>query len=300
MTRDARCSTGAEESWSLVSKIDSLASRHRTPCGAGFMIWRIWGDGRPLLLLHGASGSWTHWIRNIVPLATRFRVLAPDMPGFGDSDMPPEPHTADMLAAVIASGLDVLLPSPLEFDIAGFSFGGIIGGLAATRLGRRIGTLVLLGAGGFGLPPVATPPLLQITPGMTPAEIKRVHGENLQILMIADPQKVDDLAILVQMENIRRARFKSGTIPASGVLLEALPAIQARIAGIWAGRDAFTASRPARVDEYRRLLASVQPDLDFRVIADSGHWTTYEAAEQVNIALLDMLGVTMTPANPSG
>jgi pimeloyl-ACP methyl ester carboxylesterase len=37
------------------------------------------------------------------------------------------------------------------------------------------------------------------------------------------------------------------------------------------------------------VLASVQRDLDFRVIDGVGHWTTYEAAAEVNAALLDML-----------
>jgi pimeloyl-ACP methyl ester carboxylesterase len=68
-----------------------------------------------------------------------------------------------------------------------------------------------------------------------------------------------------------------------------LPNIRARIAGIWAGRDAFAASRRERVEEYRRLLASVQADVDFRVIATSGHWTIYEAANEVNAILHDIL-----------
>ena len=253
------------------------------------MVWRAWGEGRPLVLLHGASGSWTHWVRNILPLATRFRVLVPDMPGFGDSDMPPEPHTAEMLAAVMAAGLETVVPPPERLDMAGFSFGGIIAGLVAARMRERVGHLVLLGAGGLGLRPVATPRLAQIEPGMTPADVERVHRENLRILMFAEPRTADDLAVVVQMANVRRARFKSGTIPTSDVLLKALPFIRARISGIWAGRDAFAASRAERVGEYRQILTSVQGDLDFRVIANSGHWTTYEAAEEVNAALCDML-----------
>ncbi len=278
----------SESPAAFVSRIDALATRELSPSGAGSMVWRVWGEGRPLVLLHGASGSWTHWIRNVPPLATRFRVLVPDMPGFGDSDMPPEPHTADTLAGVLTSGLDVVVPPPEQLDMAGFSFGGIIAGLVAARMGR-VRNLVLLGAGGFGLHPMATPRLSQIEPDMTPAEIERVHRENLQILMIAEPRNADDLVVFVQMENVRRARFKSGTIPTSDILLKALPSIRARIGGIWAGRDAFAASRAERVEEYRRILASVQKDLDFRVIADSGHWTAYEAAEQVNAALFDML-----------
>ena len=98
------------------------------------MVWRVWGNAQPLVLLHGASGSWTHWIRNIAPLATRFRVLVPDLPGFGDSDLPYEPRTAEMLADLVASGLDAVLSPSMEFDMAGFSFGGIIAGLVAARM----------------------------------------------------------------------------------------------------------------------------------------------------------------------
>ncbi len=269
-----------------VSRIESLATLKLTPCGTGSMVWRVWGDARPLVLLHGASGSWTHWIRNIAPLATRFRVLVPDLPGFGDSDLPSEPHTADMLAHLVASGLDVVLPPPMEFDMAGFSFGGIIAGLVAARLGRRVRTLVVLGPGGLGL--AGAPPLrlLKIRPEMMPADVERVHRENLRTLMIADPRKLDELAVFLQIENLRRARFKSGTIPASDILLRALPSIRARLTSIYGGCDAITGPR---LNDYRRVLASVQHDLDFRVIAGAGHWVIYEAADEVNALLCDVL-----------
>src|SRR5678816_3702042 len=102
-----------EEPEAFVSRIESSSTRTVTPTEAGSMVWRSWGEGPPLVLLHGASGSWTHWIRNVLPLAARFRVLAPDMPGFGDSDTPPEPHTADGLATLVAAGLDDILPAPV-------------------------------------------------------------------------------------------------------------------------------------------------------------------------------------------
>jgi 2-hydroxy-6-oxonona-2,4-dienedioate hydrolase len=271
-----------------ISRIESLSTRQTTACGAGSMVWRSWGGGRPLVLLHGASGSWTHWIRNILPLAAWFRVLAPDMPGFGDSETPPEPHTADGLADMVAAGIDAVVPSPAELDIAAFSFGGIIGGLVAARLGSRVRTLALLGAGGFGLPRAPTRPLVRIPQGLAPDAVRHAHRENLAILMIACPEKIDDLAVLAQMENLRRTRFKSGAIPESDALLRALRAIRARITGIWGGRDAFVGGD---VEARRRILASVQPDLDFRVIDDAGHWAIYEAATEVDAALLDMLGV---------
>lgn len=262
------------------------ATRTVTRVASGAMVWRAWGAGPPLVLLHGASGSWTHWIRNVLPLAERFRVLAPDMPGYGESDAPPEPHTADRLADLVTAGIDQILTAPATFDLAGFSFGAIIGGLVAARLGRRVPTLVLLGAGGLGLGPLPSRPLQRIETGMAPEEIRRVYRDNLCVLMLGSPESADDLAVSLQIENLKRARFKSGTIPQSDVLRKALPAIRARIAGIWGGRDAFTG---ARLEESRRVLASVQGGLDLRVIEPAGHWVTYEAADQVNAALFDLL-----------
>ena len=270
----------------LVARIDSLATRTVAPVGDGSMVWRSWGAGPPLVLLHGASGSWTHWIRNVLPLAARFRVLVPDMPGFGDSDSIPEPHTAPGLADLVTAGLDSVAPPPGEIDLAGFSLGGIIAGLVAARLGPRVRTLVLLGSGGLGLGPAARRPLLRIDPGMTPEEIRRVHRDNLRLLMLGDPAGADDLTVSLQIENVKHARFKPGTIPESDLLLRALPAIRAHIAGIWGERDAFMG---ARIADCRRALASVRPDLGLRVIEGAGHWVNYEAADRVNAVLLELL-----------
>jgi pimeloyl-ACP methyl ester carboxylesterase len=270
----------------VIDRVESRATRTVTPVASGAMVWRAWGAGPPLVLLHGASGSWTHWIRNVLPLARHHRVLAPDMPGYGESDAPPEPHTADGLADLVTAGIDRMLPPPAVLDVAGFSFGAIIGGLVAARLGARVRTLVLLGPGGLGLTPAPPRTLLRLEPGMGPAAIRHVHRENLRTLMLADPESADELAVTLQIDNVRRARFKSGTIPVSDVLLQALPAIRAHLVGIWGGRDAFTSHHLAGS---REVLAAADPALDMRVIEGAGHWVNYEAAEQVNALLVEML-----------
>lgn len=270
----------------VVSAIERGAWRRQTRHAAGAMTWRIWGEGPPVVLLHGTFGSWTHWIRNIQPLATHFTVLAPDMPGFGASDTLPEPHTAERLADALAEGLDALVPAPAELSIAGFSFGGIIGGLVAARLGSRVRTVVLVGAGGLAVPFPPLPPLVRVAAGGSDDDVRRAHAENLRRLMFADPEAVDDLAVHVQAENVRLSRFKAGSIPTSDVLQRALPSVKARLAGIWGAGDAFTSPH---VEERRELLASFCPALDFRVVDGAGHWVIYEASEAVNSALLDML-----------
>ncbi len=269
----------------MIDEIEARVTRTVTAVASGAMVWRAWGAGPPLVLLHGASGSWTHWIRNVLPLAAHHRVLAPDMPGYGESDAPPEPHTADRLAELVAAGIDRMLSPPAAFDLAGFSFGAIIGGLVAARLGARLRTLVLLGPGGLGLEPASPRPLLRLEPGMTPEAIRQVHRENLRTLMLARPESADELAVTLQIDNVRRARFKSGTIPVSDVLLRALPAVRAHLAGIWGGRDAFTSHH---LDESRRVLAAADPRFEMRVIDGAGHWVNYEAAEEVNALLAEM------------
>ena len=248
------------------------------------MVWRAWGAGSPLLLLHGASGSWTHWIRNIPGLAAQHRVLVPDMPGFGESDALPAPHTVEALAEAVARGLDIVAPSSL--DIAGFSLGGIVAGHVAARLGRRIATLVLFGPGGLGLPTQSTRPLSPITAEMTPADVERAHRENLKILMLAHADRVDDLAVRLQIDNVGRARFKSGDIPSPDALVRALPAVTARVVAVFSTRDAFVGSS---LGERHRVLSALRPDLDFRTLEGLGHWAIYEAPAEANGMLLDAL-----------
>jgi hypothetical protein len=98
----------SEGTVAYVEGISAEARRLETPCGDGSMVWRLWGNGPPLVLLHGGYGSWMHWIRNVLPLSRRFTVAAPDLPGLGESATPPEPHTAEGLAQIIADGLDAV------------------------------------------------------------------------------------------------------------------------------------------------------------------------------------------------
>jgi pimeloyl-ACP methyl ester carboxylesterase len=275
-----------EEPRSHVARIESLGARVVTEVACGDMVWRVWGAGPPLVLLHGASGSWTHWIRNVLPLAEHFRVLAADMPGYGESDAPPEPHTADALADLVVAGIEQLLPAPAVFDLAGFSMGAIIGGLMAARLGARVRRFVLLGPGGLGLVPAPVRTLLRLEPGVDGEAVRHVHRQNLLTLMLARPESADELAVTLQIDNIARSRFRSGTIPVSDVLLRALPAVRAHLAGIWGGRDAFTGHH---LGESREVLAAVDPTLDAAVIEAAGHWVNYEAADEVNRLLEEWL-----------
>jgi len=71
----------------LLQRLGAQARRCVTPCGQGELVWHVWGEARegvpPLVLFHGGSGSWTHFVRNIESLVRSGRELwVPDLPGF--------------------------------------------------------------------------------------------------------------------------------------------------------------------------------------------------------------------------
>ena len=280
----------SEETVVFVEGVAAEAQRIETPCGAGTMVWRVWGSGPPLILLHGGYGSWTHWIRNVLVLARRFTVIAPDLPGLGESSTPPEPHTAEGLAGIIVEGLDIVLSNDAAPHIAGFSFGGVLGGHVAAQLGDRLRALTLVGSNGLGL--VRQPTALQRVPaGVSAEEALAVHRRNLGALMIADPAKIDELAVYIQSQNAPRGRVRSRRFSRADTLARALPLVKARLDGIWGARDA---TAYPHLDERARVLRSFQPGARFEVIAGAGHWVQYEAAERFNPLLAEIAGSLFT------
>ena len=274
----------SETTVAFVEGVAAEARRVETPCGDGRMIWRLWGEGPPLALLHGGYGSWTHWIRNVIPLSRDFTVAAPDLPGLGESATPPEPHTAEGLARIIVDGLNIVFGGQTDLQIAGFSFGGVLGGHVAVQLGDRVRAFTIVGSNGLGLARQPTP-LRRLAKGASEGEALAVARHNLAALMIADPSKIDELAVYIQAQNAPRARVKSRRFSRAGTLAGALPLIQARVDGIWGARDA-TAYR--YLDDRARALRDVQPTARFEVIPEAGHWVQYEAAHRFNPLLADI------------
>jgi len=270
----------------VVDALARSARKVRTPCGSGTMVWRVWGRGEPLVLLHGGSGSWTHWIRNIPALSQHYELWVADIPGLGDSAMPPEPLVPATVADVVAAGLERLFPGGQRLRLAGFSFGGHVAGLVAARLGERVAGLTLVGVAALGLRADPREPFWKVRAGMSEAEIAAVYRQNLAVLMFADPSNIDPLAIHLQAENIRRARFRSRPFAPTDGLARALADVTARLSTIWGTRDII--ARPS-LEARLAILRRHHPELAVRLIEGAGHWVAYEAADRFNAALLELL-----------
>ncbi len=272
-----------------VARWDAAAERMETRFGEGRIVWRAWGRGRPLLLLHGGSGSWRHWIRNLEALVPGRLVLAPDLPGLGESDLPPVPWTISSVGGLVAEGLGRLLPPGQQCDVMGFSFGALVSGALTAQLQRRIGTLVLVGASALGQKRGDV--TLETVRNKTGAERLAAHRANLERLMFADPSKIDAQALAIQAWNSDHARLRSAGLSTSTVLLDELRRVTARLCAIWGMEDAV--ARPT-LEARMNALRGLQPGADVRTIAGAGHWTSYEAADEFNAVAAEMLA---DPAN---
>jgi pimeloyl-ACP methyl ester carboxylesterase len=271
----------------VVADFERRARRIETPCGSGSLVWRSWGSGPPLLLTHGSHGAWSHWIRNIDALAERHTVFAVDLPGFGESAMPPrEDHAA--IAEVIAAGMR-LIGGERAIDVAGFSFGGVVAAHLSAFHSALVRRLILVGTGGLDTPMGEID--LRRVRGLEGEERRAALRANLLGLMFHRRATADDLAVYLHDTNAARGRVSAGPLVLPAKLLHVLPQVSSPIDVIWGAYD-----RPhpdPAVQE--RVLRQFQPDLQFRVIPDAGHWVMYEGGAEFNRVLLELLALPPRP-----
>jgi pimeloyl-ACP methyl ester carboxylesterase len=260
------------------------ATRHTTPSGEGEVVWHVWGEGEPLVLLHGGSGSWTHWIRNILPLvAAGRRVVVPDLPGFGDSGRPAGNHDADGVAPTLAQGLPFLV-GMRPVDVVGFSFGGLCGTLLAAGHPELVRRLVIVGAPGLGLRERRLP--LRGWRHLPPVERPAVHRHNLATLMFHRPEAIDELAVALQGANVPRDRLPRRKLAMTDILLRTLPRLECRLDAIYGECDALYAGK---MGELQQRITTAPTLGELALLPDTGHWVQYEEAGRFDAILRQLL-----------
>jgi 2-hydroxy-6-oxonona-2,4-dienedioate hydrolase len=250
------------------------------------MVWRIWGDGPVLLLLHGNHGSWRHWARNVLDLAQRFTVIAPDMPANGESDPLPEPCSLDEIVATLRGGFDSLIGGETPFTLMSFSFGGLMAGEIARLSGARVRRLVLVGPGGLGLPQGPREELVRWRQLPDRAAREAAHRRNLEILMIHAPAAVDALAVHIQAFGAESYKLWERPRMGPAPLRDALPQIACPVSAVWGSEDRAAGSF---LEARREALAALRPDAPQFLIEGAGHWVQYEKADRFNALMREIL-----------
>lgn len=159
------------------------------------------GQGRPVLLLHGSgpgASAWTNWSLVIPALEGDFRVIAPDLVGFGLTERPAGfANGRDAWAAQAIALLDALRLE--RVDVVGNSYGGAVALALAIRFPQRVGRLVLMGSVGTSF---AITPGLEAVWGYTPSPdaMRRILS-----LFMHDQDRVSDALV--------DARYQASILP---------------------------------------------------------------------------------------
>lgn len=249
-------------------------------------VWRRWGSGPAIVLLHGGAGSWSHWRRNVARLAATHTathaVWIPDLPGMGESADAPAPRDHDAIASVIAGNLRELMPEGERFDLVGFSFGGIVSGFVAAKLPGRVRTLVLVGAGGLGLRKTNERILKSWRALEDPAEREAAHRYNLSALMLAKGAQIDPDTLALYVADVLRTRVNSARSSRTSALKDCIVKLGIPVHGIW-GREDVTAH--GRFEDIHAMLRAAYAQAQLHVVDGAGHWVQFERPEAFHRAL---------------
>jgi 2-hydroxy-6-oxonona-2,4-dienedioate hydrolase len=255
----------------ILARLEASAQKRATPCGQGSLVWRCWGEGPPLVLVHGGSGSWQHWVRNIDALALERQVWCPDTPYYGDSADPPEPAGMAGIASAFAQGYAQLFGGQ-AVDVIAFSFGALVTCEVAALRPGLIDRLILVGAASHGLPRHDIG--LQPWKSVADAQIRyALHRDNLHRLMLAHPVD-DEGAVRLHVRAVEAGRFNSRRLAFSTRVRDLIGGLEVRqLDAIYGALDPTAGQN---LNALRSVLESRRPGLRFSIIEDAGHWVPYE------------------------
>lgn len=237
------------------------------------------GQGEPVFLIHGSGPgvtAWANWRLTMPELARRFRVVAPDMVGFGYTDRPAgicysmQGWVDHALAVMDALGIE-------QAHLIGNSFGGAVALALAIRAPQRVRRLVLMGSVGVHFP---ITPGLDAVWGYTPS-LENMH--RLLDVFAYDRQLVND--------ELARLRYEASIRPGFQEAFSSMfPAPRQRWVDAMVSSDEDIRRLPhetllvhGREDQVIPMATSQRlfeliPRAELHLFGQCGHWTQIEHA----------------------
>lgn len=236
------------------------------------------GEGQPLLLLHGSGpgvSAYTNWRKIIPELAKHFRVIAPDLAGFGFTERKADfsydiKHWGKHLLAFLdALGID-------KTHVVGNSFGGSLALATAARFPERFGRICLMG----------TPcDKFMMTPGLRAGWNYTPSIENMRKTLAHFPYSEESLT-----DELIEERYQTSLIPGAQeglrkLLVEPNPEGDTPLSGmpehVAANIEHPTLVLHGREDkvvptEMGMKLGRSMPNADLHIFAKCGHWVMAE------------------------
>ncbi len=248
------------------------------------------GAGKPVILLHGSGPgvtAWANWRLNIGPISEHFRVIAPDLVGFGLTERPSDiRYSLDTWVAHLNGLMDSL--GLEKASLVGNSFGGALALATAVRSPERVDRLVLMGSAGVSF---------ELTAGLDAVWGFEPSLENMRRLLdlfAYDRSLVSD--------ELAEMRLRAATLPGvQEAFASMFPAPRQRWVDALASDESKisklghkTLIVHGREDRVVPLASSLRlfeliGDSELHVFGRCGHWTQIEHRDRFNTLVADFL-----------
>ncbi|MCQ4629030.1 alpha/beta hydrolase [Shinella sp. CPCC 100929] len=240
--------------------------------------WKDQSSG--CVLLHGGSGDWRHFGANLDRLGERLAIVAPDLPGFGASDLP----TGENLAAIAdpIAGFVKALPWR-EITLVGFSFGALVAAAVAVKC--RPARLMLISPAGFG---AHTPEMADAREAAATAAkangLRAGLAVNLGRIMLHRSPFLEDEPVLAMMEAMLRAnRINVRRFSRREMIVDYLRLVDCPVRVLFGAFDPYHASvLPQRY----AAIADACPGAEVTTVPNAAHWLMLETPGAFENALL--------------
>jgi pimeloyl-ACP methyl ester carboxylesterase len=283
---------GDDESWRSVDW--PSMTRRVVVQGRAVNVVDTEGDAPALVFVHGLGGRWQNWLLNIPAFMGSYRVIALDLPGFGESEMPAEEISIRGYARILDELLDEL--GIESADVAGNSMGGFVAAELTLSFTTRVRRLVLVSAAGLSIENLRRQPLLVgarlWAAGTTwlgarsESVITRPRARRAGLQMVVRyPEKLSPALAYELVQGTGTPGF----IPALEALLdhsyrEQLSRIEAPVLVVWGRNDMLVPRGDARA--YVELIGDNARRVMFE---DTGHVPMLERPSRFNALLAEFL-----------
>jgi len=251
--------------------------------------YRDEGEGEVVFLLHGLAGSSRFWEETLKALPEGFRGIAPDLPGFGESESPERYGSSDHL--VVMRGLIDALGIG-EFSLVGHSMGGVVALLWALTAPEGIRRMILInvpvsggealqGRGRIG---ATLPGLAVMKIGLHLAPLLWVLRRFLRYYYVLDPRFTAD-AVKASLY----ALWKNAGALKECDLSSRLSGVRVPTLVIGTKEDGIV--RPAEFEKTARAI----PGAEAAWIAGAGHCPTLERSEETHRVMMKFLESRRSP-----
>ncbi|WP_428967115.1 alpha/beta fold hydrolase [Micromonospora fluostatini] len=254
------------------------------------------GAGKPLVLLHAGIADRRMWRAQVDVLASRYRVVVPDLRGYGESGLLPAPfaHHDDVVGLLDALGI-------ARATLVGCSFGGSVAIDTALAYPERVDGLALFGSAVSGneWSDEANDLWERLVGEVDPEDFPASAAAEVRFWVVGPgrrPEDVDPGLVAFAEEMDRRALAADLALSAVDVTELHPPAI-GRLAEL--SMPVLVTAGAADVPDISRLADRIAAEVPGAVrlpdVPDAGHLLPLERPAPVNAALLDFLATTGHP-----